>query len=161
MCRWYQNTNNAYLWMISLFFIAFLSIFWFFSMNMQNLLLLYSSNSIKLFKKQKKKSIWYLISWTHTTGIPSQWNLWLVNSEDSNGYLIFWRWEMSRRHLSVGPSISQYRPWVEPSEHNIGFKADVLYRREFYLLELVSFVEVKNGVRLRNAFSDFETWIWC
>ena len=32
----------------------------------------------------------------------------------------------------------------EPSEHNSGFMADVLYQRDFYSSELVHFVENKN-----------------
>lgn len=34
---------------------------------------------------------------------------------------------------------------AEPSEQNIGFKADILYYRDFYLLEILPFVEVKSG----------------
>lgn len=34
---------------------------------------------------------------------------------------------------------------TEPSEQNIGFKADILYYRDFYLLEILPFVEVKSG----------------
>lgn len=34
---------------------------------------------------------------------------------------------------------------TEPSEQNIGFKADILYYRDFYLLEILPFVEVQSG----------------
>ena len=36
-------------------------------------------------------------------------------------------------------------PGAEPSEQNIGFKADILYYSDFYLLEILPFVEVKSG----------------
>ena len=46
--------------------------------------------------------------------------------------------------LSVHRSAS-VAPGAEPSEQNIGFKADILYYSDFYLLEILPFVEVKSG----------------
>lgn len=46
--------------------------------------------------------------------------------------------------LSIGRSAS-VATGAEPSEQNIGFKVDILYYRDFYLLEILPFVGVKSG----------------